>query len=148
MTARLYRHDRIVFYQPKNCWLQARRTVFEEEALETAKANVNRYGEQVREQLGLYNPISAIWEDAVAVLVQPDMLRNLKQAKATFDGPPGNQSFVNSASSCRQQCTLWACVFITFTDSCHSQEVCPFSGVIVNKEESRMRDHKNGRNYR
>ena len=28
------------------------------------------------------------------------------------------------------------------------QEVCPFSGVIVNKEESRVRDHKNGRNYR
>ena len=28
------------------------------------------------------------------------------------------------------------------------QEVCPLSGVIVNKEESRMRDHKNGRNYR
>lgn len=28
------------------------------------------------------------------------------------------------------------------------QEVCPYSGVIVNKEESRMRDHRNGRNYR
>ena len=28
------------------------------------------------------------------------------------------------------------------------QEVCPFSGVIINKEESRVRDHKNGRNYR
>lgn len=28
------------------------------------------------------------------------------------------------------------------------QEVCPLSGVIVNREESRMRDHKAGRNYR
>lgn len=28
------------------------------------------------------------------------------------------------------------------------QEVCPLSGVIINKEESRVRDHKNGRNYR
>ena len=28
------------------------------------------------------------------------------------------------------------------------QEVCPLSGVIINKEESRIRDHKNGRNYR
>ncbi|CAL5218741.1 g457 [Coccomyxa viridis] len=53
--------------------IKARRKELEEEALETAKANINRYGEQ---------------------------------------------------------------------------EVCPYSGVIVNKEESRMRDHKNGRNYR
>ncbi|EIE25974.1 hypothetical protein COCSUDRAFT_46447 [Coccomyxa subellipsoidea C-169] len=28
------------------------------------------------------------------------------------------------------------------------QEVCPLSGVIINKEESRLRDHKNGKNYR
>lgn len=28
------------------------------------------------------------------------------------------------------------------------QEVCPYSGVIVNREESRLRDHKAGRNYR
>ncbi len=28
------------------------------------------------------------------------------------------------------------------------QEVCPLSGVIINKEESRIRDHKNGRNYK
>ena len=28
------------------------------------------------------------------------------------------------------------------------QEVCSFSGVIINSEESRMRDHKNGRNYK
>ncbi|CAK0773646.1 hypothetical protein CVIRNUC_004087 [Coccomyxa viridis] len=53
--------------------IKARRATFEEEALETAKANVNRYGEQ---------------------------------------------------------------------------EVCRYSGVIVNKEESRMRDHVSGRNYR
>ena len=37
---------------------------------------------------------------------------------------------------------------LPFTDTLLSQEVCPYSGVIVNKEESRMRDHKNGRNYR
>ena len=47
--------------------LQARRTVFEEEALETAKANVNRYGEQVCEQLGS-NPLRATWDGAVAML--------------------------------------------------------------------------------
>ncbi|KAK9916020.1 hypothetical protein WJX75_007379 [Coccomyxa subellipsoidea] len=28
------------------------------------------------------------------------------------------------------------------------QEVCPLSGVIINREESRLRDHKNGKNYR
>ena len=28
------------------------------------------------------------------------------------------------------------------------QEVCPLSGVIVNVEETRVRDHKMGRNYR
>ncbi|KAK9804143.1 hypothetical protein WJX73_004648 [Symbiochloris irregularis] len=28
------------------------------------------------------------------------------------------------------------------------QEVCPLSGVIINQEESRVRDHKNGRNYK
>lgn len=28
------------------------------------------------------------------------------------------------------------------------QEVCKYSGVIINSEESRMRDHKAGKNYR
>lgn len=28
------------------------------------------------------------------------------------------------------------------------QEVCEYSGVIINSEESRLRDHKAGKNYR
>ena len=28
------------------------------------------------------------------------------------------------------------------------QEVCQYSGVIINSEESRLRDHKSGKNYR
>ena len=28
------------------------------------------------------------------------------------------------------------------------QEVCKYSGVIINSEESRLRDHKAGKNYR
>lgn len=32
----------------QSCSLQARRVTFEEEAMEKAKANINKYGEQVR----------------------------------------------------------------------------------------------------
>ncbi|KAK9808590.1 hypothetical protein WJX72_000153 [[Myrmecia] bisecta] len=94
-------------------------------------------------------------DDQAAVQAVTEQIRDmLAQAESL-----GEQGQVDAAQACTQQAEalkvqkaqMEAEGYVRAGNANNRygmQEVCPLSGVIINREETRVRDHKMGRNYR